>query len=61
MMFLPFQYTNYIPAMVWTGSNSIGTIGMSIPQAVVVANSILTMKAYDAAEGGKYNHYDSAD
>lgn len=35
MMFLPFQYTNYIPAMVWTGSNSIGTMGMTIPQAVL--------------------------
>lgn len=27
-------------------------------QAVVIANSILTMKAYDAAEGGEYNHCD---
>ncbi|MBP0956301.1 MAG: ABC-2 family transporter protein [Oscillospiraceae bacterium] len=35
MMFLPFQYTNYIPAMVWTGNNSIGEMGMTIPQAVL--------------------------
>lgn len=35
MMFLPFQYTNYIPAMVWTGSNSIGEMGLTIPQAVL--------------------------
>ncbi len=34
MVFLPFQYTNYIPAMVWTGSESIGVLGLSIPQAV---------------------------
>ncbi len=26
--------------------------------AMVIANNILTMKAYDAAEGGKYNFYD---
>ncbi len=36
MMFLPFQYTNYIPAMVWTGNNSIGEMGMTIPQAVML-------------------------
>lgn len=34
MVILPFQYTNYIPAMVWTGSESIGGLGLSIPQAV---------------------------
>ncbi len=35
MMFLPFQYTSYIPAMVWTGSESIGELGLSIPLAVL--------------------------
>ncbi len=35
MIFLPFQYTNYIPAMVWTGSESIGVLGLSVPQAVL--------------------------
>ncbi|MCI7768364.1 MAG: ABC-2 family transporter protein [Oscillospiraceae bacterium] len=35
MMFLPFQYTGYIPAMVWTGSESIGAAGLTIPQAVM--------------------------
>lgn len=35
MMFLPFQYTNYIPAMVWTGSNSIGSLGLTTTQAVI--------------------------
>ncbi len=35
MMFLPFQYTNYIPAMVWTGNNCIGEMGLTIPQAVL--------------------------
>lgn len=34
MIFLPFQYTNYIPAMVWTGSDRIGVLGLSVPQAV---------------------------
>ncbi len=35
MMFLPFQYTNYITAMVWTGSDSIGEMGLTVPQAVL--------------------------
>ena len=35
MIFLPFQYTNYIPAMVWTGSENIGVMGLSVPQAVL--------------------------
>lgn len=35
MMFLPFQYTNYIPAMVWIGNNSIGEMEINIPQAVM--------------------------
>ena len=35
MIFLPFQYTNYIPAMVWTGSERIGVLGLSVPQAVL--------------------------
>lgn len=30
-------------------------------QAVVISDDILTMKAYDAAEGGKYNKYDDSD
>ncbi|MGN1340000.1 MAG: TIR domain-containing protein [Oscillospiraceae bacterium] len=30
-------------------------------QAVVISDDILTMKAYDAAEGGKYNKYDGGD
>ena len=36
MLFLPFQYTNYIPAMVWTGSESVGSLGLGVPQAVVL-------------------------
>ena len=35
MVVLPFQYTNYIPAMVWTGSESIGVLGLNVPQAVL--------------------------
>lgn len=35
MMFLPFQYTNYIPAMVWTGNGSIGAMKLTVPQAVL--------------------------
>ncbi len=36
MLFLPFQYTNFIPAMVWTGSESITSLGLSIPQTVLL-------------------------
>lgn len=36
MMFLPFQYTNYIPAMVWTGNSAIGAMNLTIPQAVLL-------------------------
>lgn len=36
MIFLPFQYTNYVPAMVWTGSESIGSFGFNVPQAVLL-------------------------
>lgn len=35
MMFLPFQYTNYITAMIWTGGDNIGGINLSVPQAVL--------------------------
>ena len=35
MIFLPFQYTNYIPAMVWTGNTAIGAMGLTIPRAVM--------------------------
>ncbi len=35
MVFLPFPYTNYIPAMVWTGAESIGAWGLTVPQAVL--------------------------
>lgn len=55
MMFLPFQYTSYIPAMVWTGTESIGELGLSIPQAVlfqgiaVVATALLSEVIYRAS------------
>lgn len=55
MTFLPFQYTNYIPAMVWTGSNSIGELGLTIPQAVlcqfaaVIVTALLSEVIYRAS------------
>ncbi len=55
MMFLPFQYTNYIPAMVWTGSNSIGEMGLAVPQAVlfqaaaVICTALLSEVIYRAS------------
>lgn len=55
MMFLPFQYTNYVTAMVWTGAESIGELGLSIPQAVlfqgiaVIATALLSEVIYRAS------------
>ncbi len=58
MMFLPFQYTNYIPAMVWTskaGSNSIGEMRLAVPQAVlfqaaaVICTALLSEVIYRAS------------
>lgn len=52
MMFLPFQYTNYITAMVWTGSDAIGETGMTAAQAVlcqgiaVIAAALLSEVIY---------------
>lgn len=34
MMFLPFQYTNYVPAMVWTGGGKINGMTMTMPQII---------------------------
>lgn len=34
LFFLPFQYTSYVPAMVWTGRYLIGGISLPIPQIV---------------------------
>ncbi len=55
MMFLPFQYTNYIPAMIWTGSNSIGEMGLTAPAAVlcqaaaVIVTALLSEVLYRAS------------
>lgn len=52
MMFLPFQYINYIPSMVWTGNRSIGSLHLTIPEAVfcqtmaVVAAAVLSEILY---------------
>lgn len=45
MMFLPFQYTNYIPAMVWTGNNAIGSMGLTIPEAVMYQGAAVLVTA----------------
>lgn len=34
--FLPFQYILYVPAMVWTGSYTLGGVSYSIPQIVLI-------------------------
>ncbi|MFQ9514743.1 MAG: ABC transporter permease [Eubacterium sp.] len=34
LFFLPFQYISYVPAMVFTGSYSLGGVTMEIPQIV---------------------------
>lgn len=55
MIFLPFQYTNYIPAMVWTGGNNITSMNLSVPEAVlcqavaVVGTALLSEVIYRCA------------
>lgn len=34
LFFLPFQYTLYVPAMVWTGNYYVGNVELEIPQIV---------------------------
>lgn len=34
LFFLPFQYTLYVPAMVWTGTYYVGSMELEIPQIV---------------------------
>ena len=41
MIFLPFAYTNYIPAMVWTGAERIGTMELTVPQTVCAQALVL--------------------
>ena len=42
--FLPFQYTIYVPAMVFLGNYSLGDISMTIPQIVCIqAAAVLIM------------------
>lgn len=43
MFFLPFAYTNYIPAMVWTGADRIGTMGLSVPQTICAQLVVLIL------------------
>lgn len=52
MIILPFQYTNYIPAMVWTGSERIGGLGLTMPQAVMSQTIAVCMMF--ALSGGLY-------
>ena len=51
--FLPFQYTSYVPAMVFLGQYSLGGIDLSIPtvvgvQALAVAAVLLLAEALNA-------------
>lgn len=34
--FLPFQYTTFLPAMVYTGSYTLADITLSIPQVLLL-------------------------
>jgi len=53
--FLPFQYTAYVPAMVFLGNYSLGDISMSLPQivgiqaAAVLIVFLLSERMYKAA------------
>jgi ABC-2 type transport system permease protein len=41
--FLPFQYTSYVPAMVFLGQYSLGDIVLSIPAAVGIQAAAVTI------------------
>lgn len=43
LFFLPFQYTTYVPAMVFSGSYTLAGISMSIPQIVLLQGIILLL------------------
>lgn len=43
MFFLPFQYTSYVPIMVFTGSYSLGGVTMSIPEIVGLQAVVLVL------------------
>jgi ABC-2 type transport system permease protein len=47
--FLPFQYTSYVPAMVFLGNYSLGDIQLSIP-AIVAVQAVAVFFAYIVSE-----------
>jgi len=47
--FLPFQYTSYVPAMVFLGNYTLGDIQLSIP-AIVAVQAVAVLFAYMASE-----------
>jgi len=47
--FLPFQYTSYVPAMVFLGNYTLGGIQLSIP-AIVAVQAAAVLFAYLASE-----------
>jgi len=47
--FLPFQYTSYVPAMVFLGNYSLGDVHLSIP-AVVAVQSAAVLIAFIVSE-----------
>ncbi|MDR1868470.1 MAG: ABC-2 family transporter protein [Treponema sp.] len=47
--FLPFQYTSYVPAMVFLGNYSLGDIHLSIP-AIVAVQAAAVLLAYIVSE-----------
>jgi ABC-2 type transport system permease protein len=47
--FLPFQYTSYVPAMVFLGNYSLGDVHLSIP-AVVAVQAVAVLIAFIVSE-----------
>jgi ABC-2 type transport system permease protein len=47
--FLPFQYTSYVPAMVFLGNYSLGDINLSIP-AIVAVQAAAVLFAFVVSE-----------
>ena len=49
LFFLPFQYTGYVPAMVWTGRYVMGGISLAIPQIVGI-QAVAVLVVYGISE-----------
>jgi ABC-2 type transport system permease protein len=45
LFFLPFQYSSYVPAMVWSGGYTLAGVTMSIPEIVACQGAAVILTA----------------